>query len=195
MRPKVSFRDRVSTALREEVIAFQPRLWVALAVGRVLPPFVGSRMRTALLRFAGVRIGRGTFVTGRLSIGGSRNDAKRLTIGDDSFINDGVRFDTTASITIGHRVALGHDVTILTSSHGIGEHGRRAGVSEPRPVRIGDGAWLGARALVMPGVEIADGAIVGAGAVVTKSVPSDTVVAGVPARTIRRLDVTDDGEL
>ena len=59
---------------------------------------------------------------------------------------------------------------------------------DPKPVRIGDGAWLASRAVVLPGVTVGEGAIVAAGAVVTRSVEPHTLVGGVPARLIRHLD-------
>jgi acetyltransferase-like isoleucine patch superfamily enzyme len=61
------------------------------------------------------------------------------------------------------------------------------------PIHVEDDAWIGAGAIVFPGVTIGRGAIVGAGAVVTKDVPPHAIVAGVPARLIRRLAVEDDG--
>ena len=84
---------------------------------------------------------------------------------------------------------LGHEVSIITSSHEIGPTERRAYGSVAEPVVIEPGAWIGARATLLPGVTIGKGAIVGAGAVVTRSVEADTLVAGVPARMLRRLDV------
>ena len=56
------------------------------------------------------------------------------------------------------------------------------------PIHIGDGVWIGARSIVLPGITIADGAVIGAGSVVTRDVPANTVVAGAPARLIRKLD-------
>jgi acetyltransferase-like isoleucine patch superfamily enzyme len=121
---------------------------------------------------------------------GGHGATRRLQIGADCFINQDCVFDATAPILIGENVNLGHGVLITTSHHLTGGPERRGGLLQPRPVRIGDGAWLASRVIVLPGVDVGDGAIVGAGAVVTRSVPSHTVVAGVPAREIKRLDPT-----
>ena len=59
---------------------------------------------------------------------------------------------------------------------------------------IGDGAWIGANVTILPGVVIASGAVVGAGAVVTKDVPPDVVVAGVPAKVLRKLETAQSLE-
>jgi maltose O-acetyltransferase len=179
---------RIARAVGQEFHEHQPRLWTALVVGRALPPYVGVRIRTRLLRFAGVKVGRRTVIGGRLWVAGSATAAEHLTIGDDCFINDGVRFDTAAPITIGDQVAIGHEVLVLTASHGVGPSERRAALVTTAPVTIEDGAWLGSRSIVMPGVTIGRGAVVGAGAVVTTSVPPDTLVTGVPARPVKSLE-------
>ena len=108
---------------------------------------------------------------------------KNLTLGKDIFINIGCRFQDTGGITIGDGSLIGHGSTLTTLNHGI-DPNRRADMI-PSPVTIGRKVWLGAGVTVVPGVTIGDGAIVGAGSVVTKNVPADTIVAGVPAKLIR----------
>lgn len=108
---------------------------------------------------------------------------KNLTLGKDIFINIGCRFQDTGGITIGDGSLIGHGSTLTTLNHSI-DPDRRADMI-PAPVVIGRKVWLGAAVTVVPGVTIGDGAIVGAGAVVTKDVPANAIVAGVPAKLIR----------
>jgi acetyltransferase-like isoleucine patch superfamily enzyme len=115
---------------------------------------------------------------------------KNLTIGEDVFLNMGCTFQDAGGITIGDGTLVGHGCTVVTLNHAV-DPDRRADMI-PAPVVIGRRVWLGAGVTVVPGVTIGDGAIVGAGAVVTKDVPANTIVAGVPARQIRRLDSDAD---
>jgi acetyltransferase-like isoleucine patch superfamily enzyme len=108
---------------------------------------------------------------------------KNLSLGRDVFINSGCRFQDTGGITIGDGSLIGHGSTLTTLNHGI-DPDRRADMI-PSPVTIGRKAWLGAGVTIVPGVTIGDGAIVGAGSVVTKDVPANTIVGGVPAKLIR----------
>lgn len=108
---------------------------------------------------------------------------RNLRLGKDVFINLGCRFQDTGGITIGNGTLIGHGSTLTTLNHGI-DPDRRADMV-PAPVVVGSKVWLGAGVTVVPGVTIGDGAIVGAGAVVTKDVPADAIVAGVPARLVR----------
>jgi acetyltransferase-like isoleucine patch superfamily enzyme len=169
-------------------------LWGAQLVTRLLPPFEFGRVRVLLLRLGGVRIGHGTIFAGRVWIGGGSHPFRRLQIGPRCFINDEIRFDTSGQITIGDSVYVGHDVAIITSSHEIGPPWCRAGTNTVEPVVIGSGTWLGARALILPGVTIGEGAIVASGSVVNRSVPPHEVVAGVPAKTVRVLTDGDDAD-
>lgn len=109
-----------------------------------------------------------------------------VRIGADVFINTGVYI--RPHTTIGDRVNLGPFVRLITDTHDIGPRKRRAGAGRNDPITIGEGTWIGAGVIVVGGVTIGAGAVVAAGAVVTSDVPSDTLVGGVPARVIRRLD-------
>ena len=108
---------------------------------------------------------------------------KNLTLGKDVFINLGCRFQDTGGISIGDGTLIGHGSTLTTLNHAIDPE-RRADM-QPAPIVIGRKVWLGASVTVVPGVTIGDGAIVGAGSVVTKDVPANAIVAGVPARILR----------
>ena len=108
---------------------------------------------------------------------------KNLTLDRGVFINLGCRFQDTGGITIGEGSLIGHGSTLTTLNHHV-DPDRRADML-PAPIRIGRKVWLGAAVTVVPGVTIGDGAIVGAGAVVTKDVPANAIVAGVPAKVIR----------
>lgn len=142
-----------------------------------------SQIRAALLRLNGASIGKNCFIRGGLQI----QEKFAIVIGDEVFVNSGCCFDLSAPIMIGNRVQLAYQVTLVTGGHEIGPHESRAGAHCPQPIHIQDGAWIGARATILPGVTIGAGAVVAAGALVTKDVPADTLVAGVPAKPIRVL--------
>jgi maltose O-acetyltransferase len=179
---------RLREVVAEELANFHPRLGIAVALTRLLPPFVGSRVRVSLLRLGGCRIGAGTLVAGRVTVIGGAHPAANFIVGSDCWFNAGSTFDATDQIVIGDRVRIGQEVLVLTSTHQVGDHAGRAGDFTTAPVSIASGAWLGARAIILPGVSIGDGAVVAAGAVVNTSVPADQLVAGVPARPVRDLD-------
>jgi maltose O-acetyltransferase len=174
--------------LREEVANFDLRFVICRLLIGFIPPLVGNRLRTKILRLAGVAIGHGTTIGGTLSVHGAGRPASRIRIGKNCWINDSCVLDASAPITIGNNVALGQGVMILTNTHLLGPSEYRAGPLVSLSVIVGDGAWIGARTTVLPGVTIGTGAIVAAGAVVNKSVAADTMVAGVPARLVRELE-------
>jgi maltose O-acetyltransferase len=180
--------QRARSAAEEELGERNPRLWIVLKVIGFLPPYTFSRARMRLLRMIGVPIGDDTIVCGRIGIAGSRHAQRKLRIGASCMINDGCRFDTGSPITIGDRVFLGHDTTVLTTTHDVGPHDQRCHGVRSESVSIGDGTWIGTNALILPGVHVGAGCVIAAGAVVTESVPDDTLVGGVPARPLRKLD-------
>lgn len=173
---------------RAQVAWFQPGLTVALTLAGVLPPYTSGWLRIRLLRAGGLTIGEHTGIGGRLWVAGGPRPGSRLQIGARCFLNDACRFDVSAPVVIGDNVYLGHEVAVLTASHKMGDRWQRAGSTVAEPISIQRGAWLGARAIILGGVTIGEGAVVAAGAVVTRSVPPNTLVGGVPAVPIRELD-------
>jgi maltose O-acetyltransferase len=103
------------------------------------------------------------------------------------FANFGLVALDVAPITIGDDVQIGPNVQLLTPTHPLDPDLRRAKWESAKPIVIEDNAWLGGGAIVLPGVTVGANAIVGAGAVVTKDVPTNTVVVGNPARVTRTL--------
>jgi len=160
---------------------------------RLLPSGTAGRVRTSIYRAFGWNIGPQTVILGTISFTCPEKARANLSMGKHCFINSLVHIDTTAPVTIGMSVSLAHHVLIITANHDIGRSDFRAGSLNPKPVTIGRGAWIAAGAIILPGVTIGEGAIVGAGSVVTRDVPPNTIVAGVPARLVRELPADDNG--
>jgi maltose O-acetyltransferase len=186
--PPTSLLAKVQRALVSEFGELRPRLSTLSLLSRLLPPQVGNHVRANLLRQMGFAVGEGTIVEGTPHIvGGGPGYATHLVIGRDCFIEVGCHFDTGDRITLGDRVTLGHQVLILTTSHELGPRQHRAGPLTFGPVTIRDGAWIGPRSIILPGVTIGEGAIVSPGALVNKDVEPNTRVAGIPAKRAETL--------
>lgn len=115
------------------------------------------------------------------------DSGKHTVFGKNVFINSGCKFQDQGGISIGNNVLIGHNVVLATINHG--EKPEERGDMYLKPIVIEDDVWIGANATVLQGVTIGKGAIVAAGAVVTKDVEPYTVVGGVPARFIKRVEV------
>lgn len=112
-----------------------------------------------------------------------------IRLGKRVFINSGCKFQDQGGITIGDDVLVGHNCVIATLNHAIDPN--RRGDMIPAPVIIEDKVWIGANVTILPGVTIAAGAILAAGAVVTKDVEAESIVGGVPARLLKRIEPHD----
>ena len=122
-----------------------------------------------------------------VNIEAKANITRELEIGDYSGIGIGSRI--YGKVVIGNDVLMGPEVIIFTSSHNYMDPDvkiREQGRTEMSPVQIDDDVWIGARAIIMPGIHIGKGAVIGAGAVVTRDVEQYNVVAGVPAKVIKK---------
>ena len=105
----------------------------------------------------------------------------KLKLGS-GFFNSNIKIRCHEKIEIGENVAISHDVTIMDSD---AHEGLWAGYEKTKPIKIGNHVWIGTRVTILKGVTIGDNAIIAAGSVVTKNVPNNTIVAGVPAKVIK----------
>ena len=175
-------RSRRYWMARRQLFFVQQRIFGLVSLA-LLDNAVSGRLRLRAAALCGARVGRGASARGGLTV----LESFRLVVGDNSYIGNNCTVDCSAPVRIGRNVEIAYGAMIVTGTHRVGAHAYRAGPTDPRPVTIGDGCWIGAGALILPGVTIGDGAIVGAGSVVTEDVAPDTVVAGNPARPVRAL--------
>lgn len=160
-----------------------PGLWRDIVLNSLFAsPIVPPRARSMALRTYGMSIGDHVYVSPGVWFG-----SKRISLGTGTFVNYGCRFNTSAQVSIGPACAIGMDVLFITASHHIGPPTRRAGKETTAAITIGSGVWIGARAVILPGVTIGDGVVIASGAVVRHDCDSDGLYGGVPARRIKDL--------
>lgn len=116
----------------------------------------------------------------------SSDYGQNISIGKNVFINSGCCFQDQGGIEIGDNVLIGQQVVIATLNHDLIPQKRANMIASP--VKIGNDVWIGAHATILSGVTIGNGAVIAAGAVVTKDVEENTVVGGVPAKALRKIE-------
>ena len=109
--------------------------------------------------------------------------AKCITIGEHVFINHSLDCMSSGGITIEDNVMMGPEVALMTANHNL----KNLNILKCKPILIKKGAWIGARAIILPGVTVGEGAVVAGGAVVTKDVEPHTIVGGNPAKVIKKI--------
>jgi len=172
--------------------------------GRNLGAVAVGRFRAAIVRARGAKIGAKCRIGRRFDVNKATalrvgtmcefehdvfikvaSDGARITLADRVFVGRGVEFDISVELTIGSHTLIAPGCFITDHSH---VHGRAATIDSQgcvsSAVRIGRDVWIGANAIILPGVTIEDGAIIGAGAVVNRNVEAYKKVAGVPARLV-----------
>ena len=163
------------------------RLWLYKLAAALMPETRFFGLKAAMLCWCGAKVGTNV----RISSSAKFFGGGELVIGNDVWIGtDNVIHPVCGvCIKIGDCCDLGPGVMILTGSHKIDPDGSHvAGTGVSASVEIGDGCWLGARSLILPGVKLPRKTLVAAGAVVTKSPLEDQVlVAGVPAQAKRKI--------
>lgn len=156
---------------------------------KVLPVSRFYALKQYVLNQADIQVAQG----GRVNGGTSFLGRGQVAVGTQTWIGPNCNFYThpDAPISIGNRCDIAPEVSFVTGSHDMGSSERRAGAGWAKPIHIEDGCWIGARVTVLGGVRIGRGSVVAAGAVVTRDVPENCLVGGVPARLLRQLESSD----
>lgn len=141
-----------------------------------------EEIRRLLSQITGTEIDESTDVFAPLYI----NYGKNTKIGKNVFINFDCTFLDLGGITIEDNVLIAPKVNLLSEGHPVSLENRQSLV--PGHIHIKKNAWIGANATILPGVTVGENAIVAAGAVVSKDVPANTIVAGVPAKIIKSIN-------
>jgi acetyltransferase-like isoleucine patch superfamily enzyme len=151
---------------------------------------LSNRVKGVLLKWRGATVGARPKIWRDVWV----DDYRKLVLGDDVSIGKSAILGCIGGVTVGDEVMIAHGAKILSAGHRIPEGGgsmRFSGL-DVEPIDIEDGAWVGAGAIVLPGVTVGRGAVIAAGAVVSRDVPPLTIVAGVPAVVIgERSPATD----
>ena len=151
--------------------------------GRLTPRWCLNGWRVAVMRLFGAKIGKGCCVRNTVVCWQPDN----LSVGDYSWLDEDAKLYSVDKITIGANCVVSTGAFLCTASH---DMGREDFMLTHAPIVLEDGAWVAARAIVLPGVTLHEGCVVGAGAVVSKDVPAWTVVAGNPAREVGKREIT-----
>lgn len=170
---KFERRPEIAAASRIKIVLWYGLSWLVFESG--LMPL--SRIKCRLLRAFGATIGAGLVMKPNVRV----KFPWKLTVGNNCWIGQDVWIDNLAEVTLGDDVCLSQGAYLCTGSHDI----RKESFDLiTRPVRVERGAWIGAKAILLPGTTIGAGTVVAAGSVVRGAIGEDALIAGNPAEVV-----------
>lgn len=174
----------------EELIAYQHELVQKLNdFNRTSDTPKGLEEREHILKEIVGTYGEGLYILPPVS---ANFGLHNVHFGKNVTINFNVSFVDDGSIYIGDETMIGPNVSIITAQHPVSPGLRAYSLQYNKPVHIGKRVWLGAGAIILPGITVGDNSIVGAGSVVTHDVEENTIVVGNPARVLRKITAEDN---
>jgi maltose O-acetyltransferase len=175
-------REKIAGVKLGELLFAQVEAFVFWLAGGV-PGVIGFALRTLVFKLFFKSLGGFCWVQPGVTV----VSANRLRVGKHFGCNTGTYINAVGGVTMGDYVLLGSNVTISSGMHPI--EGRQPPIfarpTVPKPIRIEDDVWIGAGAVIMPGITLARGSVVGANAVVTRDTEEYSVNVGIPARKVR----------
>lgn len=171
----------------EEITKWQVKCLDRLYEFNMTRPTEGEK-RQAMLKEMFAEIGEGCYIEPPFhsNLGGAN-----VHFGKNVYANFNLTCVDDTHIYVGDYTMLGPNVTLATAGHPILPELREKGYQYNMPVHIGKNCWIGAGAIILPGITIGDNVVVGAGSVVTKDLPSNVVAVGNPCRVLREVNEHD----
>ena len=163
--------------------------WNMFLVNHIYAGRLSSRCfkkKRKLLRAIGYEIGENTKIVGPIQLHG------KITIGNNCWIGKNLMINGNGSVTIGDNCDIAPEVTFQTGGHFIGTPDRRAGEGRIFHQTVGSGTWIGGRSTILGNTNIGASCVIAGCACVTKDVPDNSLVGGVPAKLIRKLEDDTD---
>ncbi len=144
--------------------------------------------RNALLKVMFAEVGEGCYIEPPLH---ANWGGRHVHFGNNVYANFGLTLVDDTHIYVGDNVMFGPNVTVATAGHPVNPELRLRALQYNAPVRIGSNVWVGAGALILPGVTIGENSVIGAGSVVTRDIPANVVAVGNPCRVTREIGERD----
>lgn len=163
------------------LLGIKRKIWLFL-VNRVYVGTSQYEKKRLLMEKLGHEIGKGTKIVGPVFCTG------KLIIGEECWIGKNLIVNGNGTVKIGDNCDIAPEVAFQTGGHEIGTVERRAGKGFNKEIKIGNSCWIGARCTILGGVNIEDSCVVAACACVCKDIEKNSLVGGVPAKLIRKLE-------
>lgn len=144
--------------------------------------------RQELLKNMFAKIGENCYIEPPLN---ANWGGKNVHFGNSVYANFNLTLVDDCEIFVGNNVMFAPNVTVITATHPIHPELRSKQAQYNMPVNIGNNVWIGAGAIILPGVSIGDNSVIGAGSVVTKDIPANVVAVGNPSKVLREIDEND----
>lgn len=110
-----------------------------------------------------------------------------IEIGENFYSNHNLTILDCAKVAFGDNVLIGPNCSFYTAEHPLDAETRNQGLEQAYPIKIGNNVWIGGDVTVLSGVTVGNNVVIAAGSVVTKEIPSNVVITGVPAKIIKRI--------
>jgi len=179
-------KDQRTSELLKKFIAYGRGTLLSIRFERISKICLRGHMKV-IQRHGSIRVGNYTTFWPRVKLscaGRSKHEPAKIQIGRRCSIGDRTEIHAGRSVSIGNEVIIAWDCVIMDRDY----HSTANGLENTEPVIIENRVWIGCRSILLKGITIGEGAVIAAGSVVTKDVPPYTLVAGNPAREIKKVE-------